>query len=163
MSPWAEASRRFAQAAKGEVILIVGSGTDKDTLEGKGGNDTYYFFPNEGSDTVIDSGGEYDTLYFGEDITIDHLTATASENSNDLIINVKDKGTMITIKDWCTKDNRIEKFIFEDKTLTDHEIIGYMGTDEVDYIKGTEGQNKLEGKGGADILEGAAGNDLYIV
>jgi hypothetical protein len=101
-------------------------GEDKDILEGRGGSDTYYIFPNEGSDIIIDTSGDADTIHFGKDITIEDLTATANKDSNDLIISIDSKGTMVTLQNWYTKENRIEHFVVNGETYSEQDFINLL-------------------------------------
>ncbi|MBN1839165.1 MAG: DUF2974 domain-containing protein [Campylobacterales bacterium] len=141
----------------GNDYLEGGKGVD--SLRGGAGNDTYYFQRGDFLDTVYDKSGD-DTLLFGKNITKDDLIV--QYDGNDLIITLKDssQSDSITLKDWYTKENRIEYFEFADGTLLDEEnILDLMTTPEADSIQGTENDNTLEGTEGDDILIGNKGND----
>jgi Ca2+-binding RTX toxin-like protein len=138
-------------------------GLGNDTLKGGKDNDTYIIeatnelTPME-EDIIEDTSGTDKIIFKGRN-TSDIARVLCFEDNNNLEI-IFQGGSRVTINDWYTKNGgRIEIFVFEDKTVTDHEIISYVGTDEEDYIRGTEGDNKINGKDGDDVIEGGGGKD----
>ncbi|ACZ12029.1 calcium-binding protein [Sulfurospirillum deleyianum] len=155
---------------KGNDYLEGGKGNDR--LFGAEGNDTYFYQKGDGKDTIDESGQQYlfssrqndpsDKLLFGKGITQEDLIVTVS--GNDLIVSFKNStNDGITLKNWYTKENRIEYFEFSNGTrLDENGIIKLMATDEVDYVKGTENENTITGGGSADRLEGGDNYDTYL-
>jgi Ca2+-binding RTX toxin-like protein len=158
-------------------------GKGQDSLKGGDGNDTYFFKKGDGSDAIEDTpvgssdDSKADVLLFGEGINPEDLHVYA--NGENLIVDIKNTSDIITIKDWYTKENRIEYFEFADGAkLGIHEILDLMSTDEADTVKGIEeGHDFQTGKGDDtlisnikyngekvnDILEGGDGFDTYLV
>ena len=188
----------------GNDVLNGGKGVDN--LQGGAGNDTYIFKRGDGSDTVYDDSrytpyywypsyviqqdGGNDTLSFGEGITTDDLIVKASDNSNDLIVALKEDGKSfdelsdkIVLKDWFSTNNRIETFTFNDgTTLHVNDIVNLQGTENDDtvhlvdstsdvtlsmqggddVVQTAGGNDTIDGGAGNDTLKGGAGNDTYL-
>lgn len=161
----------------GDDTVVTGSGNDmleggmgNDLLKGGEGNDTYIFNHGDGSDTIIDVSG-IDALSFGSDITEDDIVVMADEESDDLIVAIKEVGKSfdelsdkIVLKNWYTDDNRIESFVFEDGTILDTFDITELQPrdDENNYLRYLEHDNTIDALRGDDTIHGGAGDDTYL-
>ena len=177
-------------------------GTGDDYLSGAGGNDVYLFNKGYDSDTISDfvtipqyarparvgSGGEADTIIFGDDITRDNLTWDF--NGVSLTFSLTDSPRdSLTIVNYVNSFYRIENIQVEDNQLTLNEIIGLQtwqdtseanalswsetpisfqglaGDDNIttgdynDTVWGNEGNDRLNTGNGDDTLDGGEGND----
>ncbi len=81
----------------GHDILIGGSGND--TLIGGTGNDLYYFTKGFGKDTIVNTGGGYDNIYF-DGISFNQVGSGLTKMNNDLILKVSGSTDTLTIKDF---------------------------------------------------------------
>jgi Ca2+-binding RTX toxin-like protein len=152
-------------------------GIGDDTLRGGTGNDLYLFSRGEGSDVIIDSSADVDTLRFAADILPADITIR--RYFDDLILTVISTTDEIRLADSFNSglgdDTRlgiIERFEFiADGTVwTSGEVaqwllIGGSGDDVLtgyatdDFINGNAGNDILRGHGGNDTLVGGLGND----
>ena len=96
---------------------FLDGGAGNDRLEGLGGNDTYYFAPGYGSDTILDTEGEERLTLAGigsEDVTF-------SRTALDLIITVNATGDRIVLENQYVRDDKqhfaVEYFEFSDRTI----------------------------------------------
>jgi Ca2+-binding RTX toxin-like protein len=174
---------------EGNDILDGGAGND--ILDGGTGDDTYIFGISSGNDTIIDydvTSGNCDVVALGTGITRDNLKYTRV--NRDLVLTVSGADDKLTIKDYFTQSNKIEKICLSDGSVieisNDLTIYGTEGDDLFqgggsnetyialggdDSIYGGDGDDKLYGGNGDDLLdggtgndylEGGAGNDVYV-
>ena len=177
-------------------------GTGDDTLKGGGGDDVYIFDLGYGNDVISDysyrglayqadqisSGGDSDTLVFGNGITRDSLRWNF--DGKDLIFTFSDlPNDSLTIENYYSSIYRIENFQVEGSELTRLEIIssqtwrdtsqtnsliwlessisyrGLAGNDTIttgdynDRLWGYDGNDSLTSGGGNDTVSGNNGND----
>lgn len=151
---------------KGNDTLI--GGPDADYLEGGAGDDIYIFNPGDGQDVIIESGGEQDTIRFGEGIAPEDITF--SRSGLDLVLK-SDNGGQLTIRNWGNNETaRIERFEFSNGIVWDEAYmqtrlleIPLLGTMGNDSLYGWEGENiTIQGLGGDDKLYGNEGDDTYV-
>ncbi|STZ09343.1 Cyclolysin [Moraxella caprae] len=83
----------------GHDILIGGTGND--TLMGGTGNDLYYFTKGFGKDTIVNTGGGYDNIYF-DGISFNQVGRGLTKMNNNLILKVSGSTDKLTIKDFFT-------------------------------------------------------------
>ncbi|MGK8265597.1 calcium-binding protein [Moraxella nonliquefaciens] len=83
----------------GHDILIGGSGND--ILIGGSGNDLYYFTKDFGKDTIVNTGGGYDNIYF-DGISFNQVGRALTKMNDDLILKVSGSTDELTIKDFFT-------------------------------------------------------------
>ena len=83
----------------GHDILIGGSGND--ILIGGSGNDLYYFNKDFGKDTIVNTGGGYDNIYF-DGISFNQVGRALTKMNDDLILKVSGSTDELTIKDFFT-------------------------------------------------------------
>jgi trimeric autotransporter adhesin len=169
-----------------------------DVLSGRLGDDTYVFNKGDGHDTIYDFGRKYDdysyydagndTLKFGEGITENDLFFKKIENSDDIIIylregdkNFSELQDSITLKDWFISNNRIEnmtlfdgseidyiKYIGSEPTQKDDRLIYGDDNNVVDALAGNDlvitldGDDIVDGNLGDDTLESGTGNDTLF-
>ena len=174
-------------AGAGDDIVYGGSGDD--TLTGGSGADTFVFAPGDGSDTITDFDTDNDTINlssFGDDISFDDLTITATADGTGSIISVPggaDGETVtITLQGVATTDVTADLFEFDaapdlgtrvlgtegDDNLQGTEVSGGEGDDVitmtgsfVNYAHGGEGDDQITGGSGLiDILVGGEGDDV---
>ena len=183
-------------------IDTLDGGTGNDYLSGAGGNDIYLFNKGYDSDTISDfvtipqyarpakvgSGGDGDTIIFGDDITRDNLTWDF--NGINLTFSLTDSpGDNLTIGNYVNSFYRVENIQVEGNQLTLNEIIGLQtwqdtseantlswsetpisfrglaGDDNIitgnynDTVWGNEGNDRLNTGNGDDTLHGGEGND----
>jgi VCBS repeat-containing protein len=165
------------RAGDGNDILIGGTGSD--ALSGGTGNDTYVFNLGDGQDTITETGGDLDTIRFGDGIAASDVTCLRGGNfSMTLAINGGNVDR-VTIEGWGVYDggaHRIERVEFADGTVWDAAhlqslvtaapIVGTNGSDSLrawsmddTTIQGLGGNDLLEGNSGSDTLIGGADND----
>lgn len=175
----------------GNDTLIGGEGND--TLEGGGGNDTY-IYAGDGKDTVLDEkwavvyeqqwkqnnyytdyypvwveasktlvdAGD-DIVMFGKNVTPEDIAIT--KNGNDLVFALKGSNNTLTIKNWYTsKEQRVEKFQFENGLVLTSEQILNMKTDTSgnDNINGTQNSDFIFSSSGNDVINAGKGNDIIV-
>lgn len=125
----------------GADVLI--SSTASEVLSGGAGNDIYYYDASGGQDTILDSAGS-DILEFGAGVTAKYILLEVRDN--DLIVTIRTKDQFdgedptqstdkITLKDWKTSANRIERFRFADGTV----LMPYVDSSDVAIFQ-TEAQ-----------------------
>ncbi|WLF84795.1 putative Ig domain-containing protein [Moraxella sp. ZY210820] len=81
----------------GNDILIGGQGND--TLIGGKGDDLYYFSSGFGKDTIINTGGGLDNIYF-DGISYAQVSQGLVKYNNNLILKVKGTTDELTLKDF---------------------------------------------------------------
>ncbi len=160
---------------KGNDTLV--GGPDADYLEGGAGDDIYIFNQGDGQDVIIESGGEQDTIRFGEGIAPEDITF--SRSGSDLVLN-SNNGGQLTIREWGQSEmRRIERVEFSNgiawdaaymqTRILETPLLGTMGNDylygwegENTTIQGLDGDDNLSGKDGNDTLIGGVGNDRLL-
>lgn len=100
----------------------IDGGVGANTLTGGTGNDTYLLARTYGASDIFENdstGGNSDTLQFGEDIAPDQLWFTQS--GNDLVVEVIGTGAKMTIQDWYSgSDYHVEQFVTDEEDVLDH-------------------------------------------
>ena len=172
------------QGLAGDDMLVgnkgndaLAGGPDADYLEGRAGDDIYVFNQGDGQDVIIESGGEQDTIRFGEGMAPEDITF--SRGGSDLVLK-SNNGDQLTIREWGQSEtNRIERVEFSNGMVWDAAymqtrlleipILGTMGNDslhgwkgENTTIQGLDGDDNLSGKDGNDTLIGGVGNDRLL-
>ncbi|MGD1919856.1 MAG: hypothetical protein ACFCAD_13775 [Pleurocapsa sp.] len=117
-------------------VDTLDGGIGNDTLNGAGGNDVYIFNRGYGSDTIVDyvrvrqyarpakieSGGNNDTLIFGNGITLNNLNW--SFNGDDLVFSLSNSaGDSLTIENYSNPFYQIENIEVEGQTIVIEEDI----------------------------------------
>ena len=167
---------------------IIYGGTGDDTLTGGTGADTFVFAPGDGTDTITDFDTDDDTInlsMFGDDISFDDLTITATSDGTGSIISVPgdtDGETVtITLQGVATTDVTADIFEFDDAPDLGGKVLGTEGDDNLqgtevsggegddtitvtgtfmNYAHGGEGDDQITGGAGMiDILVGGEGDD----
>lgn len=142
--------------------LIGGKGDD--LLNGKGGDDTYFWNLGDGNDTISDDTGA-NVLSFGENVTPDGIRLV--RYGNDMAFENIETGEKITVRSWFAGSRyQLYQVNFADGTVWSRSDIagrmeGIFGTNGVDHLVGTDGDDRFFGFEGDDILEGGAGDDVY--
>ena len=72
-----------------------------DILIGGSGNDLYYFTKDFGKDTIVNTGGGYDNIYF-DGISFNQVGRALTKMNDDLILKVSGSTDELTIKDFFT-------------------------------------------------------------
>jgi len=149
---------------------IVGGGGN-DRLEGRAGNDRYYFSAGDGFDTIVETGGQADTIVFGQNVAPSAVTygrgqAADGLDSNDLVISYGG-GSRIAILDYYSNvAARVEFARFEangsEIMLPGARAATRPTTEGADVVAGRDGDDVIDGKGGNDVLFGGAGNDIIL-
>lgn len=159
----------------GNDILIGGAGDDvligedgDDLLIGGTGNDSYLYSENDGVDTIDNTGGGNDGIFFQK---IDSGRLSYHQDKNDLVILVdRDLKQQVRVKDhFLGGDKSISYIQPEDGYAILSESIPKLLTQLPDdrvtsqnLVVGTAGKDKLYGTKNADLIQGLAGNDkLY--
>ena len=175
----------------GNDTLIGGEGDD--SLEGGAGNDTYIYDGDgkdavldekwaivrqqvwkqdniysdwyetwvESSKTLVDAGD--DIVVFGKNVSPEDIAIT--KNGNDLVFALKGSNNTLTIKNWYTsKEQRVEKFQFENGLVLTSEQILNMKTDSSgnDNINGTQNSDFIFSSSGNDVINAGKGNDIIV-
>ena len=108
----------------GQDFLNGGLGDDF-KLEGGLGSDVYVYGRGDGTDTIFEAGGHFDTLRFS--FSVDPSDLRLRLGGDDLIVHLADEdGTFsdgsstpdagVVVTDWALQDNRIEYLEFADGT-----------------------------------------------
>ena len=153
----------------GEGNDIVDSGKGDDDVQGALGDDTYIFNLGDGVDTIYDyyrygSAGN-DTIKFGENVTLDDLSAIA--NGNDLTISYSDIDKII-VKGYFNSKSKIENILLNDgtslsleqiqkATFNDDELVFDDNSVNVDSLAGND---TITTGSGDDIINSNSGNDI---
>ncbi|MFG1447333.1 calcium-binding protein [Xylella fastidiosa] len=163
-----EGSNRLEGGAGNDVLKVASNssdnvfsgGTGDDMLYGSAHSDTYLFNQGDGHDTIIEPGGSFDRLVFGEGITADDVRVV--RQGQDVVLDLGNGHDSIRMKDWLTSDgeyNRtgnIEEILFADGTRWTGDTLGWR---EMTTF-GTSGNDTLQGWGSSDILLGGNGDDV---
>lgn len=153
---------------------IFSGGLGNDLLIGAGGNNTYLYNLGDGTDRIVDSGGQLDgqgnpmpnRILFGSGITPNDITLALGS----LVIKVgAESGNAIHIENFDPDDvfgqRSIDLFEFHDGSVLTYEqlmALGFdiEGTQGNDILHGTSVNDRLNGGAGDDILFGGDGNDI---
>ena len=126
----------FSESSQSSDRDTLDGGAGDDTLRGGGGNDTYVFDRGYHSDIISDSairtryaslpltvsGGESDTLIFGDGVTRDNLRWNF--DGNDLIFTLTDSpDDSLTILNYADSNYVIENIELDGSLLTTEEIL----------------------------------------
>lgn len=114
------------EGGAGNDILVGGSGND--TLTGGTGNDLYYFKVGFGQDTIVNTGGGVDNIYF-DGLTFNQLSQGLMKSGNDLTLKVSGSTDQLTLKDFFLGgDNAGVNINFASgANLTSDQIFGAYG------------------------------------
>ncbi|WP_115237139.1 calcium-binding protein [Moraxella equi] len=125
----------------GHDILIGGSGNDR--LIGGSGNDLYYFTKGFGKDTIVNTGGGYDNIYF-DGISFNQVGRGLTKMNNDLILKVSGSTDKLTIKDFFTGgDNADINISFADGgSISATELLGLFKSSKTATHTDIDGFNK---------------------
>ena len=85
------------EGGDGNDILVGGSGND--TLTGGTGNDLYYFKAGFDQDTIVNTGGGIDNIYF-DGLSFNQIASGLVRSNDDLILKVSQTADQLTIKDF---------------------------------------------------------------
>ena len=125
----------------GHDILIGGSGND--ILIGGSGNDLYYFTKDFGKDTIVNTGGGYDNIYF-DGISFNQVGRALTKMNDDLILKVSGSTDELTIKDFFTGgDNADINISFADGgSISATELLGLFKLSKTATHTDIDGFNK---------------------
>ncbi|ATR79842.1 putative Ig domain-containing protein [Moraxella osloensis] len=114
------------EGGAGNDILVGGSGND--ILTGGTGNDLYYFKVGFGQDTIVNTGGGVDNIYF-DGLTFNQLSQGLMKSGNDLTLKVSGSTDQLTLKDFFLGgDNAGVNINFASGgSLTSDQIFGAYG------------------------------------
>ena len=157
----------------GNDTLMGGAGND--ILDGGAGDDSYLYQPGHGQDTIDQSGGGNDTLFFMKGIKRERLSFR-KEGQDLLILVDKDQQQSVRVKDHFLGGDKALRFVQPDggyrisaETIAQlikaqelggqyDSVVDGQGTAD-DKLYGSEGKDLIRGFGGNDQLFGFAGND----
>jgi hypothetical protein len=101
--------------------LLVGLGGN-DELRGGKGDDVYVHGGRDGHDEIVEAGGEFDVIRFGEGITREMVRA--KRHHDDLVLDVSGPHGSVTVTGWfASKARRVEFIQFANGTVWDEDII----------------------------------------
>ncbi|MEQ9726991.1 calcium-binding protein [Pseudomonas sp. WHRI 8822A] len=176
-----EAGNDTLYGGLGNDQLMGGSGHD--LLVGGAGDDKYVYFPNGGVDTIDNTGGGNDGVFFSGGI--DEARLTFKRDGNDLLILVdKDAAQSVRVLGHFLGGDKAISYVQPDggfmisaarigqiiaagsvpggfETLVEGTTAGeqLVGGQGKDVVRGLAGNDTLFGMGGDDQLEGGDGND----
>ncbi len=163
---------------------VLGGGSGDDTLSGGAGIDTYLFNQGDGTDTIIESRNDMDTLRFGTGIAASDITL--SRVGDDLILDINGSSDQVRIQSWGSSGvyqgwwgnfyqdvSQIERVEFAGDMVWDSayiqsllENLPIIGTDGNDELHSWQvgHDTVLQGFGGDDTLSALAhiDNNGYI-
>jgi Ca2+-binding RTX toxin-like protein len=138
-----------------------------DYLEGRGGNDTYFFNLGDGQDNIYDNGGstDLDTLQFGAGILPSNITVTQGD-STDFVLAITGTSDTILLNDMMRGYwGGVDQVRFDDGTIWNYATLFQKATTPTagaDTFYGDGNNNTLAGGAGNDYLEGRGGSDTYL-
>jgi Ca2+-binding RTX toxin-like protein len=88
--------------------MLVGLGGN-DELGGGMGNDVYVHGRRDGHDEIVEAGGEFDLIRFGEGITQDMVRAR--RHRDDLVLDVAGPHGSVTVRGWFASQARRVEFV----------------------------------------------------
>ena len=171
--------------------LIAGGSSQDDTIVGSRSDEDVVFYGGRGNDHIetgflaennrifFGFGDGQDILDIGRNFSSDEVIFTngvkpsdvsISHEGNSLILSLSDGSSLkvLSFFSWLAREERVEKFIFQDGTEWDFEyinerIISEQQTSGNDTITGFYGVNEtFEAGAGDDYLEGGYGGETYI-
>jgi hypothetical protein len=105
--------------AADEVLVGLGG---NDLLRGGMGNDVYVHGLRDGHDEIVEAGGDFDRIRFGEGITRDMVRARRQRD--DLVLDVAGPHGSVTVTGWfASQARRVELVQFAGGALWDEETI----------------------------------------
>ena len=138
----------------------INGGAGIDTLEGSGGDDTYFI--DNSLDVIIELGNEYGQA--GNDtILLSRTTGVAIYFLNENVENIILTNTITYSVDGNALDNEITG------NAASNQLYGHDGNDQLfggagsDYLNGGLGSDYLDGGTGADSFVGGDGDDTYVL
>ncbi len=145
---------------------VIRGGTGDDLLEGRGGNDSYFWAPGDGNDTIFDGGGNDRLVLEGVASGDVEVLRTAT----DLILRHRATGETLTLEGQYQRADKqglaVEYFEFSDRTVMFTELnpedVDLVGTDADEVITGSAFAETLDGRGGNDTLRGGSDGDTYL-
>ncbi|OQW37750.1 MAG: hypothetical protein A4E20_17585 [Nitrospira sp. SG-bin2] len=157
------------------VVDRFRGGLGNDRLEGRDGQDSYFFNLGDGTDTIVDtaSAGAGNEVVFGPGITAADLRLDLTpDQSNpsliDLLLHVGTHGDAIQLDTFDRTNvlgpHSVDAFRFSDgSTLTYAQLLArgfdMTGTAGDDQLEGTSVTDRMSGGDGTDVLRSGAGND----
>lgn len=176
-----EAGNDTLNGGEGNDQLVGGKGDD--LIQGGAGDDKYVYKPGDGKDTVDNSGGGNDGVFFSGGI--DEARLTFKRDGNDLLILVdKDAAQSVRVLGHFLGGDKAISYVQPDggftisatrigqiiaagsvpggfETLVEGTTAGeqLVGGQGKDMVRGLAGNDTLFGMGGDDQLEGGDGND----
>ena len=179
---YGEDGNDYLDGGAGQDKLYGGIGNDtlmggvgNDILDGGAGDDNYLYQPGHGQDTIDQSGGGNDTLFFMKGIKRERLSFR-KEGQDLLILVDKDQQQSVRVKDHFLGGDKALRFVQPDggyrisaETIAQlikaqelggqyDSVVDGQGTAD-DKLYGSEGKDLIRGFGGNDQLFGFAGND----
>jgi len=159
-----------ANAATAAGSDVLEGGTGSDSLNGGMGSDTYVFNFGDGTDTIVDIGGEGNRLVFGDGIGSESVSLEV-ESGDTLVVRTGSAGDAVRISGFGVNapadPHPIESFQFADgTTLTYSELAArgfqLVGTAADDTLIGTSLADRIVAGSGNDIVSGGAGADTLL-
>ncbi|MEO1151675.1 MAG: cadherin-like domain-containing protein, partial [Pseudomonadota bacterium] len=149
--------------SSGETII---GEAGNDTLSGGSGSDIYIFNIGDGADFVNDtstSTTNIDRLVLGDGILPSDITASRTDNGNDLVLMISANGDQVTVNSqFSSLTQGLEQVEFADGTIWNRQFlvaISSPATAGDDLIEGDISDNDLSGLAGNDTLDGDTGSD----
>jgi len=176
-----EGGNDYLEGEAGDDALFGGAGNDQldggagtDLLVGGTGDDKYVYALGDGSDTIDNTGGGFDGVFFTGGIGANRLTFT--RDGDDLVILVDgDAAQSVRVLDhFLGGENAISYVQPDGGFMIEAARIGHIvaaqgvpgnfdtlieGTTAGEQLVGYETRDLLRGQGGADTMFGMAGDD----
>ena len=154
----------------GNLGGTLNGGGGNDQLLGGTGDDLYILDRGFSEDGITDSGGEFDTIRFGDNVFPgDVVFSRIGDSGDDLLIEVggEERLTLTVNGQFGDITNRIESFEFLDGSVLNWEdlqeiILSEATTDGDDEIVGFDTSDVIDGGRGADTLTGGGGDDALV-
>lgn len=176
-----EGGNDYLEGETGDDALYGGAGNDQldggtgsDSMVGGTGDDKYVYALGDGADTVDNTGGGYDGVFFTGGIGASRLTFTRAGDDLVILVDGDAAQSVRVLNHFLGGANAISYVQPDGGFLIDAQRIGHIvaaqgvpgnfatlidGTSAGEQLVGYETRDLLRGQGGADTLFGMAGND----
>lgn len=170
-----DADNDFVEAGAGNDVANGGAGDDQingglgdDTLVGGSGNDRYVFAAGSGHDTIDNSDGGNDGVFFTGGATEDRTSFTRDGDDLVLLIDEGAEGSLRVVNHFLGGDNAIDwvqpdgGYMISTTQINQRVAAGETGGDFDSVVTGTSSGEQLVGGSDSNLMQGLAGDDTLF-